>query len=449
MRYWMTMGLAVSVMMLADGAEAGEWAVERTIRVDDVWSGHPVGFAFATRDGRQFVGYYDAQRRMVLAQRDLDRDTWDRLVTNERVGWDSHNVIRMAFDREGYIHVSANMHCVRLNYWRTEKPLDVTTLKPVHRMVGKNERSCTYPQFFHLPDGRLLFMYREGGSGNGRRFVNVYDEKTQTWRRHLDTPLFEGQGRMNAYPIRIRQDRERVFHVAWVWRDTPNCATNHDVSYVKSRDFKTWTTSDGRPVTLPITLERGEVVDPIKAGEGLINWGDLRFDLEGRPIIAYIKFDEAGKTQLYGARREADGWRIHQLTDWQHRWGFSGGGSIVPRITWSAPHPAGDGKALQFTYRHWKYGPGSRVQRVDAETLKPIGEAKPVVDPFAALRKPHSDVPGMQVRLYGSPVVERDGHRLRWLLRWETLGPNRDRARRTAPPPSPLEVVELVWKTRP
>jgi len=446
MRLVMAVGIAVSVMMWAYDAEAGEWTEGPTITVDQVWSGHPVGFAFATRDGRQYVGYYDARRRMVFAQRDLDGDTWDRHVTSERVGWDSHNVIRMAFDRDGCIHVSANMHCVPLNYWRSEKPADVTTLKALHRMVGRNERACTYPQFFHLPDGRLIFMYREGGSGNGRRFVNIYDPKARTWRRHFDTPLFEGQGRMNAYPISIRQDREKVFHVAWVWRNTPNCATNHDVSYARSRDFRTWTKSDGTPLRLPITVERGEVVDPIRAGAGLINWGDLRFDPKGRPIIAYIKFDTAGKTQLYGARREATGWRIYQLTEWTHRWAFSGGGSIVPRIMWTAPFPAPGGKALQFRFRHWKYGPGWFAQRVDAETLKPVGEPTPVKEQHEALRRVRSDVPGMQVHLHGSPVVVRDGRRMRYLLRWETLGPNRDRPRAAAPPPSTLQVVELVWK---
>ncbi len=28
------------------------------------------------------------------------------------------------------------------------------------------------------------------------------------------------------------------YHVWWVWRDTPDCSTNHDLSYMKSPDLK-------------------------------------------------------------------------------------------------------------------------------------------------------------------------------------------------------------------
>jgi hypothetical protein len=35
--------------------------------VDRVWSGHPVGFAFLTERGHQFIACYDAERRITVA----------------------------------------------------------------------------------------------------------------------------------------------------------------------------------------------------------------------------------------------------------------------------------------------------------------------------------------------------------------------------------------------
>jgi hypothetical protein len=62
-------------------APAGENApttaeVDRVLEVDEVWPGHPVGFALLTHGEHQFVGYYDAERRMTRAQRRLGSDEW-------------------------------------------------------------------------------------------------------------------------------------------------------------------------------------------------------------------------------------------------------------------------------------------------------------------------------------------------------------------------------------
>ena len=44
------------------------------ILISPVWSGHPVGFDLLTHKGHQFVGFYDANRKMTLGQRKLDED---------------------------------------------------------------------------------------------------------------------------------------------------------------------------------------------------------------------------------------------------------------------------------------------------------------------------------------------------------------------------------------
>ena len=50
----------------------------------------------------------------------------------------------------------------------------------------------------------------------------------------LDVPLTDGQGLMNAYQSQPTLGPDGWYHLYWVWRDTPDCSTNHDLSYMKS-----------------------------------------------------------------------------------------------------------------------------------------------------------------------------------------------------------------------
>ncbi len=347
--------------------------IRRIVDVAPVWSGHPVRFALLTHGTRQFVAFFDADRHLTVAARTLDSDQWEFQRLPSQLGWDSHNYVTLAADGDGHLHLSGNMHCVPLIYFRTEQPGDVSSLARVPAMVGRNERRCTYPRFLTGVQGELIFTYRDGSSGNGDQFFNVYDPASHTWRRLLDEPLFTGEGQRNAYfhgPVR---DAAGVFHLCWVWRDTPDCATNHDLCYARSRDLVHWETSDGIALRLPISLASAEIVDPVPAQGGLINGNTvIGFDAQARIVLSYHKFDPAGKTQLYNARREEGGWKIYQTSDWDYRWEFSGGGSIGFEIGFGPVTAAADGSLTQ-NYRHAKHGSGR--WRLDAATLRAVGPA--------------------------------------------------------------------------
>jgi hypothetical protein len=107
------------------------------------------------------------------------------------LGWDSHNSVVMAIDSAGQIHLAGNMHDNGLTYYRTREPAAIATFEQVAAMTGRDEDRCTYPLFMTLADSRLVFRYRSGQSGNGDWIMNVFDTATQTWRRHIDTPLFD------------------------------------------------------------------------------------------------------------------------------------------------------------------------------------------------------------------------------------------------------------------
>lgn len=134
----------------------------------------------------QYAAYYDADGHVVLAQRRLGANEWDvrrtQYTGNVR---DAHNAICIAVDGNGVLHIAWNHHGQPLNYARAVRPgaLELTRPRP---MTGALESEVTYPQFYNLPDGDLLFVYRHGGSGRGDVLLNRYDtDRREIGRAHV------------------------------------------------------------------------------------------------------------------------------------------------------------------------------------------------------------------------------------------------------------------------
>ena len=437
-------GVIGGFLSLADASPAV--APSPGLDIEPVWAGHPVGFCLLTHAPYQYAAYYDAERRMTVAQRRLDGTRWTITRLPSVLGWDSHNYVTMAVDRDGHLHLSGNMHAVPLVYFRTTAPLNAASLERVASMVGNREGKATYPVFFRTRDGRLVFRYRDGSSGNGDDLFNVYDERTRRWTRLLDRPLLAGEGQRNAYASVPEAGPDKRFHMVWVWRETGDCATNHDLSYARSDDLVHWTDSAGRPLSLPINLKTGEVVDPVPPGGGLLNVNrELGFDNAGRVVLTYHKYDQAGDLQAYAARKEGAAWVIRQVSDWKgYRWEFSGGGTIIAEVRIGAVRPLGAGR-LALDYR---YGKGSGTWVLDEATLRPIPGA---VAPRAALSWPKEvengkpDFPGLRRTACGDSGQSPDGREYR--LVWQTLPSNRDRPQ-TGPIPPPT-MLRLIWLDQP
>jgi len=417
-----------------------EYRMVDTIEIDKVPSWFPVGFCLLTHEEDQYVAYYNTAHQMIVAHRRIPERHWQTVELPSRVGWDSHNYITMAIDAQGDIHLSGNMHCVPLIYFRTQKAGDITTFKK-KAMTGMEELRCTYPRFLKTSDSTLLFMYRSGGSGNGRRFYNQYDIQTKTWTRFFDSPLFEGEGKRNAYPMGPLCGPKGLFHLVWVWRDTPDCATNHHLSYARSRDLKNWETAGGQAISLPITLDQTKAcVDAIPSGGGIINGCErLVFDSRDRPIIAYHKRDKNGYMQIYVARFQHESWESAAVTTWDKEIPFSGRGAM-PFIGIRLGNVRRLDSGLFFiNYRHRDYGSGRIL--LDEETLRPVD--REVVIPSEipkALLRPTIEFDGMRVKLTQDQGVSPEARK--YVLRWETLEAHHDRPRQTPLPP--VSVLKLV-----
>lgn len=402
--------------------------------IDEVWAGHPVGFCLLTHKNRQYIAYYNANRNMVVGQRNLDEERFQLHImtatsrethggTSTVLNWDSHNSVTLAVDKAGYIHLSGNMHVHPLTYFRSEKPGDITTLKQVMNMTGTEEKECTYPNFMLTREGELIFHYRDGGSGRGNEIYNIYSTETQAWTRLLDTPLTDGEGLMNAYQTQPRLLADNWYHVYWVWRDTPDCETNHDLSYIKSPDLKNWYNAFGVPIKMPATIhDKSIIVDPVPPGGGIINLAaQLCLDEHKKPMFVYHKYDEAGNLQLYTAQTRDNAWLYKQLTSWDYRWEFKGRGSINFEVRLKNFTRRGDG-FYEVGFWHIKYGHGTLLLDSDlnlrGEVLKP--------EPFETTIGLEGDFPGLAVRISRDigKSPERDVY---YMLKWETLPANRDR----------------------
>lgn len=438
------LALVLWVILAAGTATAATYRIAETMEIDQVPSWFPVGFCLLIHADVQYAAYYNARHEMIVAKRNLNAPSWQKVTLPSKVGWDSHNYITMAVDTKGELHLAGNMHCVPLIYFRTRAAGDITTFERLP-MTGKEEQRCTYPRFLQDADGNLVFMYRSGGSGNGRRFFNAYDVEARTWRRFLDGPMFEGQGKRNAYPLGPTQGPDGWFHVVWVWRDTPDCATNHHLSYARSRDMKNWETADGNPVALPFLLEQSATwVDAVPPGGGIINGCEkLAFDSGNRPVISYHKSDANGHMQVYVARFEGGKWRSHPITRWDKRIVFSGGGAM-PFIGISVSGLKRlEPDRFYLGYRHRDYGSGRIV--LDEATLTPTGEQVSIPGEYpGALRRPTIAFDGMHVKLAADPG-QLPGADTKYVLRWETLDAHRDRPRKPPlPPASTLQLVKLA-----
>ena len=449
---WHRSSIVALVLAAAVAATArAETPPADVLDVAPVWAGHPVGFSLLTVNDRQLVGFYDADRRLTVAVRSLDEKDWVFVPLPRHTGWDSHNSIEMAVDRDGFVHLTADMHTSPLVYFRSRHPLSepftTDSFEPLHHMTGDQtgdqERRVTYPRFLHDAAGDLVFMYRYGSSGNGDQILNRYDTTTRQWHRLLDQPLTcgrVGDATMNAYLHGPVRGPDGFFHLAWVWRDTPDCETCHDVCYARSRDLVHWERSDGTPLGLPITAATCEVVDPVPAGGGLLN-GLLRigFDAAGRPVLSYHKYDDMGRSQIFTARLEDGRWRIRQTSDWSERITFSGRGSIGLEASVGSVTLADDGTLLL----DHRTPTASGTWQLDPDTLAAVGLAALRRRTPAPLGRVESPWPGMQVRWQNDSGEATPGRK--FMLRWDTLAPNRDRPRaEPLPPPSMLRVIEVA-----
>ncbi|WP_258098572.1 BNR repeat-containing protein [Marinoscillum pacificum] len=245
--------------------------------------------SLTSNDSVQFIAYYDPDGFLVLGKRKHASKEWEINTTQYKGNVrDAHNSASIELDQDGYLHVSWDHHNNALRYARGTTPGSLELGSKIS-MVGKQENVVSYPEFYKSPEGDLYFFYRDGGSGNGNMVINKYKPDTQTWER-VQTNLIDGEGQRNAY-WQATIDNMGAIHISWVWRESPDVASNNDLCYAKSVDGgKTWMNSKNGIYNLPITKSSAEVIQQIPQKSELINQTSMTTDQEGNPfIVSYWK----------------------------------------------------------------------------------------------------------------------------------------------------------------
>ncbi len=305
--------------------------------------------ALTTYADKQYIAYYDADGYLTLACRTLGETAWEVRRSDYRGHVeDAHNIISIMTDGDGYLHVAFDHHGDTLHYCRSRTPGDLA-LGVQEAMTGIDETTVTYPEFYRLPSGDLLFVYRSGAAGRGNLVMNHYDLHSKTWQRVQDV-LIDGEGERNAY-WQLCVDERGTIHLSWVWRETWLVESNHDLCYARSYDNgKTWCRTDGTAYELPLRLSNAEYACRIPQSSELINQTSMTADAQGHPYIAtYWRDEDSDIPQYRLVWHDGEQWCATQVSTRSTPFSLSGGGT--KRIPIARPRLVVEGSAAWYIFR--------------------------------------------------------------------------------------------------
>jgi hypothetical protein len=361
--------------------------------IDKVWAGARVDFAAAADRTNYVIGYYDQERWLTIAMVNaVSRDIRKQQLQSRFGGWDSHNSVALAIDRNRLLHVAANMHADKLNYFRTLGPD-----QPLARskMTSHDEDEVTYPQFLKSADGDLLFIYRSGKSGEGAWKVNHWDG--QRWTSVGREPFLGDRGfgrNVSAYPSRFAVAHDGYIHLAIVWRLTSDASTNVRISYAKTKDFANWFGSRNQQLKVPLTPETTETVLHTGTNAGLLNNAKISIDPKGRPVIAFTRQNAQGRNTVELMIGENHKWRSLPIATADRSFPVKGTGSLPNTVAVSE---------VDFTHEtrptlYYRFPDKAAVhEALDPATLAPACIEKPAADPFGKFAE--RPIPTMQTQI--------------------------------------------------
>ena len=311
-----------------------------TVNVDSGWAGNSVNVvvfrknSLVTFKDTQFIAYYNARQHVVLGKRKTGAGHWTLQETPYRGNtWDAHNSISIMVDGDGYLHIAWDHHNNTLHYCKSVAPGSLELTTPL-AMTGTLEDRVTYPEFFKLPGGDLLFFYRNGESGKGNLVIKRYSTATKAWKLVHDN-VVDGEGERNAY-WQSCTDENGAIHLSWVWRESADVASNHDMCYAKSTDGGiTWYSSTGKQFSLPITAAKAEYISYIPEKSELINQTSM-YAFDGKIFIAtYYRAQADSVPQYHIIYNTGSVWQSNSLSFRKTAFSLSGVGT--KRIPVSRP----------------------------------------------------------------------------------------------------------------
>lgn len=300
--------------------------------------------AITSYRGYQYVAYWNNAFHVCLARKKMPEGAWqiaeftDYTVTAARVADNHYSISFGICPADGTIHISYDQHGDQLRYRRSVADLanqpDSYTWSSA--LFGNNRNALvgstvvnpvTYPRFVTKPNGDLLFECRIGTSGGGDSYLWEYSGKTSSWTqlgKYVDGLSLDPD--QNAYINGIHYDLQGRLHVSWVWRQTPDPLTNHDMYYTYSDDHgRTWKNHLGATVgslnNNPLSLNTsGLKIFTIGQNRGLINQESQVVDSRGGIHIlqSLMAESEPASTNFWQSRDKA--FLYHAYKDMNGQW---------------------------------------------------------------------------------------------------------------------------------
>jgi hypothetical protein len=264
------------------------------------------------------VSYFDHDTRQV------PRPT----VVLDKATGDAHDNPVMQIDKEGYIWIFSTSHGTgRPSFVHKSKtPYDISSFEriPVTKIVDGQRvpmDNFSYLQMYYSDEDGFtgLFTLYEKVGGRVIKWMTSKDgENWSEWKTlsHLGQGQYQTSGNKgNTIGTSFNYHPRRKIRGGLDFR------TN--LYYLETTDFgKTWHTSDGQPIELPLTeVNNKALVHDFDSKERNVYIADLNFDKKGRPIILFITSSgplpgpEGGprmwKTAWWNGRK----WRINDFTE--------------------------------------------------------------------------------------------------------------------------------------
>jgi len=232
---------------------------------------------------------------------------------------DNHCLYILDVDRSGYIHVCGGMHSSKINYWRSDRPEDISSFTHIapNDSLPPETQPCpiaggiTFPLFFSDRHGQLFWTCQQGCGplcsydetrklwtalgkplstvGAGRNRADNISFYYTEYRNHNTTDTTVERGGMAKKHFSVAWDSHNRMHMVFgmLYRNgyKETHVSENSVLYAYSDDGgKTAFKSNGEQIQLPIRTEKGphqgEVI--VSEGQGQVQ---IAVDKADRPMI--------------------------------------------------------------------------------------------------------------------------------------------------------------------
>ncbi|HYW97184.1 MAG TPA: BNR-4 repeat-containing protein, partial [Bacteroidales bacterium] len=298
--------------------------------------------AIMTYRGYQYVTYWNKNKQVCISRKKMPDGEWKELVFADYISphdlGDNHYTISMGIcANDGTIHLAFDHHNDVLHYRKSvvdlaNKPKEIAWNMASFGTIadqlvfGSQVSNVTYPRFISMNDGDLLYECRLGWSGDGDDFLWQYTASSGSWE-YVGEYLNGTSAGENAYINGMQYDSTGLLHVSWVWRQTPDARTNHDIYYGYSDDNgRTWYNAEGIVAgsvnSNPMNMNSpGLKVWSVGTYRGLINQESQAVDSKGGIHIlqSYIPDDQPDNGDFWGSRIN-EGYLRHIYQDESGNW---------------------------------------------------------------------------------------------------------------------------------